>query len=60
VIALRKNQVQIGNNHGGINGWTNLDNVYGIVTSVGGMVISGAKTKIRRVSAWKKSLIQKI
>jgi phage repressor protein C with HTH and peptisase S24 domain len=31
VKALRRGQVQIGNNHGHINGWTVLGNVYAIV-----------------------------
>jgi len=48
VTALRKGQVQIGNNHGGINGWTNLENVYGIVTEVDGKVIRSAKSKVKK------------
>lgn len=48
VVGLRKNQVQIGNNHGGINGWTSLDNVYGIVTEVDGKVISSALKKVKK------------
>jgi hypothetical protein len=36
VIATRNGQVQIGNNHGGVNGWTSVDNVYGIVTEIDG------------------------
>lgn len=28
VVGLRKGQAQIGNNHGKINGWTNLTNVF--------------------------------
>lgn len=31
VTALDGNRVQIGNNHGRINGWTNADHVYGLV-----------------------------
>jgi hypothetical protein len=46
VIGLRKNQVQIGNNHGGVNGWTNLSNVYGIVVAVDGVPRSGAFKKV--------------
>lgn len=34
VTALDKNRVQIGNNHGRINGWTIRKKVYGIVTEV--------------------------
>ena len=47
ITALRNGQVQIGNNHGGINGWTNLENVYGIVTAVDGREIGGAKKKVK-------------
>lgn len=46
VIGLRKGQVQIGNNHGGVNGWTALDNVYGIVVAVDGIPRSGAFEKV--------------
>ena len=48
VTALSKGQVQIGNNHGGINGWTDLSNVYGIVTEVDGRVISRAQDKVKK------------
>lgn len=48
VTALRKGQVQIGNNKGGINGWTSLDNVFGIVTEVDGRVVGGAHKKVKR------------
>lgn len=47
VIGLRKGQVQIGNNHGGVNGWTNLENVYGIVVAVDGVARSGAIDKVK-------------
>lgn len=46
VTALRKGQVQIGNNHGGINGWTDLSNVYGIVVAVDGIPRNSALKKI--------------
>lgn len=46
VIGLRKNQVQIGNNHGGINGWAPLSNVYGIVVAVDGEVRRNALSKV--------------
>jgi|SRR5690606_30696600 len=46
VIGLRKDQVQIGNNHGGVNGWTPLDNVYGIVVAVDGIPRPGALKKV--------------
>lgn len=32
-----KNMFQIGNNRGGINGWTSQDKIYGLVTSVNGI-----------------------
>lgn len=35
VTAVTKNRVQIGNNHGRINGWTLKKKVYGILTQVG-------------------------
>jgi len=34
VSALKPGQVQISNNHGHVNGWTSLANVYGILTGV--------------------------
>ncbi len=47
VIALRQGQVQIGNNHGGVNGWTTLDNVFGIITAVEGRPVGGTREKVR-------------
>lgn len=47
VLGVRKGQVQIGNNHGGVNGWTKVENVYGIVTEVEGRLIGGAQEKVR-------------
>ena len=47
VIGLREGQAQIGNNHGGVNGWTSLSNVYGIVTHVDGVARGGAAAKVR-------------
>jgi hypothetical protein len=47
VTALRKGQVQIGNNHGGINGWTKRSNVFGIVTAVDGVAVGGAVDKVK-------------
>jgi len=37
VKAIRSNgaEVLIGNNHGKINGWTHITNVYGIVVKIG-------------------------
>lgn len=38
VVAMKSNgQYKIGNNHGHINGWTSLKNIYGVVTSVRGV-----------------------
>ena len=34
-------RVQIGNNRGGINGWTGFDRVYGIAVSVAGRMHRG-------------------
>lgn len=34
VSALKPGQVQISNNHGHINGWTSLRNIYGVLTDV--------------------------
>lgn len=34
VVAVRADSVQIGNNHGHINGWTSRSKVYGLVTKV--------------------------
>lgn len=48
VIGVRKNEVQIGNNKGGVNGWTNFDNVYAIVTEIDGTEVKGAKAKVRK------------
>lgn len=49
VVGLRpaQEQVQIGNNHGHVNGWTKFDNVYGIVTEVDGVPVGGAMAKVR-------------
>lgn len=46
VIGTRKGEVQIGNNHGHVNGWTKLSNVYGIVTEVDGVARGGARMKV--------------
>lgn len=35
IIAIKdKIKFQIGNNHGNINGWTNLDKIYGVLTRI--------------------------
>lgn len=46
VLALRAGEVQIGNNGGHVNGWTKLENVYGIVTEVDGKPVGRASSKI--------------
>lgn len=46
VLALQVDQVQIGNNHGGVNGWTKLSNVFGIVTEIDGKPVGGARGKV--------------
>lgn len=48
VWAVRAGEVQIGNNHNHANGWTKLENVYGIVTEIDGVPIGGARAKVRR------------
>jgi hypothetical protein len=45
-IELAKRRVQIGNNRGGINGWTGFDRVYGIGVSVDGIDLPGARAKV--------------
>ena len=45
-IELVKRRVQIGNNRGGINGWTGFDRVYGIAVSVAGIDRPGALAKV--------------
>ena len=49
VTALKEDEVQIGNNHGHINGWTKRENVYGIVISVDGKPRGGAEKKVRKL-----------
>lgn len=49
VTALGEDKVQIGNNHGKINGWTKLDNVFGIVTKVKDKEVGGAKKKVLEI-----------
>jgi len=47
VLALRQGEVQIGNNRGGVNGWTKLDNVFGIITEIDGVPVGGARAKVK-------------
>lgn len=34
IKAIRGDQYQIGNNRGGINGWTGINNIYGLVIEI--------------------------
>jgi hypothetical protein len=45
-IDVTKRRAQIGNNRGGINGWTGFDRVYGIVVSVAGVDRPGARERV--------------
>ena len=56
ITALKAGEVQIGNNHGGINGWTKLDNVYGIITEIEGVPVRGAKEKVQLPKAVPKGI----
>lgn len=47
VLGLRTGEAQIGNNKGGVNGWTKLANVYGIITEIEGVPVGGAQKKVR-------------
>jgi hypothetical protein len=47
VKAVRPGQVQIGNNHGRINGWTSLSNVFAIVSAIDGVPRASATSKIK-------------
>jgi hypothetical protein len=49
IWSIKGDQVQIGNNKGHSNGWTSKDKVYGIVTEVDGVEVSGAKEKVKKV-----------
>jgi hypothetical protein len=44
-----KRRVQIGNNRGGMNGWTGFDRQFGIAVCVGGVDRPGARAKVRHV-----------
>jgi hypothetical protein len=48
VLSLRQGEAQIGNNRGGVNGWTKLDNVYAIVTEINGKPVGGVQAKVKR------------
>lgn len=47
IYAIKEGRVQIGNNHGHINGWTPLEKVYAIVSAVNGVARASAKAKIK-------------
>lgn len=46
VLAVRGDEVQIGNNRGGVNGWTKKDHVYAIITEIDGVPLAKAKAKV--------------
>lgn len=48
VSGVRKDEVQISNNHGRVNGWTKRDNVFGIVTAVDGKVRTKSLKKVKQ------------
>lgn len=50
VSATRKNQVQISNNHGHVNGWVPVYKVFGIVTKVGDRELPKSRSKVRHGS----------
>jgi hypothetical protein len=50
VVALREGEAQIGNNRGGINGWTKLENVFGIITEIDGRPVGGAREKVKALA----------
>ncbi len=45
-IEPAKRRVQIGNNRGGVNGWTGFDRVYGIAVKVAGVDRPAALAKV--------------
>jgi len=47
-IESARGQVQIGNNRGPINGWTNPDRVYGIAVSVAGQDRPNTREKVAK------------
>lgn len=48
ISALKKDSVQISNNHNFVNGWTKLDNVFGIVTKIEDKEIKSALKKVKK------------
>lgn len=47
ITAIKDGRVQIGNNHGHINGTTSLNKVYAIVSAINGVARSSATKKIK-------------
>lgn len=45
VTAVRNNEVQISNNHGHVNGWTAVHNVYGLVIEIDGLPFKPSRNK---------------
>ena len=46
VTAVRENACQISNNRNYVNGWANLDSIYGICVSIEGRIILRSKNEI--------------
>ena len=46
-IERMQGSVQIGNNHGGVNGWAKMSNVYGIITEIDGTPVGGVRGKVK-------------
>lgn len=51
ISAIDGDRIQISNNHGHVNGWTNREKVYGIVTAVGDKELPGAVRKTQKTPA---------
>ena len=49
VVGIRPGEVQIGSHRGSVNGWTKLDNVYGIITEIDGVPVGGVRAKVRTI-----------
>lgn len=47
VLAADADRVQIGNNRGGVNGWTSRSKIYGICTTVDGHARPRTSGKVR-------------
>ena len=53
VWSVKGDEVQIGNNHGHSNGWTNKKHVYGIIPEIDGVPIKKAKEKVKKIDGAK-------